>query len=1018
MLKWRLPWTCERFCFLFRALLTNMVRVLKCHHFKSQNVVPVDGEPVSVYACQKWVFVATENFLVEVFQVHERESKYFKLSSFNTEANVHQILFNPTGNYIVTVECKTSRKQEFYSVRVYLNWQYATKQTSKRLFVRPAGSDHGVRASSVNSEQLQIIDIPCKIKVNSIATCSQTGNVAIATGEVTKIYHLVEKTVANTDKTYHDVVLFLELHWGFFIEKICISEEYISVLSEGQVQVVRVLYSDKQDNLSDFSGPRQINSENLRSLYRRSSSSVINRGSSSASLRSNQSSTSETASSGNDKTLKAGSRSSATASPALSNSSLSKSTVNDSSNFIQDDEHFVYWNFEDFGEPENYTSNRKQIAGGVHSTMGDVHIINLLYKRRPLSDSEWKFMCLVPLFGTQYIPSSTPLHSASHSGLIGMCCLFSCGTEGYLYDVWSQAQKLSTYKYTSEAIQIVLDSDLLHIITKTGLETYTARCTAGAIHNTEVFDNIHKTFPPADLEICLCGVHPFMGARDITLTDKHVILLSKMDDSSRPDCENWRLALPYYIMSGMNVAEVVRQVVQYKQHTKKTTPYCFGKGFLHYLNHVLFMDDEPFNLKEDEGDLVLEVCNEAIPHKLSSVILLSRIQSFNADFNIGFSKKKKKCFYFYSALDLLAMAVLHLKLCEPDSAQVALNSIDQKELTEVCASNHQLLHQDFQQLSPLSQLMRCHCPDVLIKSLTRLHDSGTISLDLSIKLLQGPSGHGEMHKNLHIKEYLELLVNASHRRYIFEDAIPKGDGHFAKRPNWLNFVPPFSGPDSIKSPCQYTVTGPSVGRRSSPVVTKQKLKDVCPCFLCNEDLLKLQSLLCYKDIQVSVVEKVLHLIEGKNQEIEGYDSLWMLCQLQKEREIAIEFMMDRYPTVVIEFGLTEEKTETALKQELLEAILSAVRKQAKVQDEREPVYMETLRELLKQLAYSMNPETFLNILPDDGSFSYFLPYISICYENQQSKTLLNKLEEFVFVKFIFKCLCYEKTILKHEMYFK
>lgn len=58
-------------------------------------------------------------------------------------------------------------------------------------------------------------------------------------------------------------------------------------------------------------------------------------------------------------------------------------------------------------------------------------------------------------FGTQYMPSSTPLHSASHSGLIGMCCLFSGGTEGYLYDVWSQAQQLSTYKYTSEAIQVI-----------------------------------------------------------------------------------------------------------------------------------------------------------------------------------------------------------------------------------------------------------------------------------------------------------------------------------------------------------------------------------------------------------------------------------------------------------------------------------------------------------------------------------------------------------------------------------
>lgn len=34
------------------------------------------------------------------------------------------------------------------------------------------------------------------------------------------------------------------------------------------------------------------------------------------------------------------------------------------------------------------------------------------------------------------------------------------------------------------------------------------------------------------------------------------------------------------------------------------------------------------------------------------------------------------------------------------------------------------------------QLMRCHCPQVLITSMVALHDTGMISLDLAIRLLQ------------------------------------------------------------------------------------------------------------------------------------------------------------------------------------------------------------------------------------------------------------------------------------------
>ena len=44
----------------------------------------------------------------------------------------------------------------------------------------------------------------------------------------------------------------------------------------------------------------------------------------------------------------------------------------------------------------------------------------------------------------------------------------------------------------------------------------------------------------------------------------------------RPNCVDWMLCLPYYQMSGLSPVDVVRQAVQYKQHSKQveTVMYC------------------------------------------------------------------------------------------------------------------------------------------------------------------------------------------------------------------------------------------------------------------------------------------------------------------------------------------------------------------------------------------------------------------------------------------------------------
>jgi len=84
-----------------------MVKIYNCHNFKSQSVVPVDGEPVTVFTYQEKVFVATQHCTIEVFTLDKQEqsgSKYIKVNSFYTEAFVLQLLYSALGNIVYLID--------------------------------------------------------------------------------------------------------------------------------------------------------------------------------------------------------------------------------------------------------------------------------------------------------------------------------------------------------------------------------------------------------------------------------------------------------------------------------------------------------------------------------------------------------------------------------------------------------------------------------------------------------------------------------------------------------------------------------------------------------------------------------------------------------------------------------------------------------------------------------------------------------------------------------------------------
>ena len=108
--------------------------------------------------------------------------------------------------------------------------------------------------------------------------------------------------------------------------------------------------------------------------------------------------------------------------------------------------------------------------------------------------------------------------------------------EGYLYHIPGHlrrpgrgvgVQRIATYPFTSPVQDLVLEPSLLHALTETGLETYTLRAGYHTVREAEAVDGRTNALPPPSTPICLIGLRPFLGVRNLLLAPRHLVLLSE-----------------------------------------------------------------------------------------------------------------------------------------------------------------------------------------------------------------------------------------------------------------------------------------------------------------------------------------------------------------------------------------------------------------------------------------------------------------------------------------------------------
>lgn len=135
-----------------------MVKVLSVYHFQNQKTKSVEDIVDACLLDDTKLVLVKKNCLVEIYDLNSENEKC--VSNFSTIDEVLSIRYSLQGHYLAFLEIKNLRR---ISLRIYYNFEnHKTSINARVLGVTPVYS---------SSPSLEIIEIPTKADIKSIACC-------------------------------------------------------------------------------------------------------------------------------------------------------------------------------------------------------------------------------------------------------------------------------------------------------------------------------------------------------------------------------------------------------------------------------------------------------------------------------------------------------------------------------------------------------------------------------------------------------------------------------------------------------------------------------------------------------------------------------------------------------------------------------------------------------------------------------------------------------------------------------
>ncbi|XP_006007914.1 Hermansky-Pudlak syndrome 3 protein isoform X2 [Latimeria chalumnae] len=983
-----------------------MVQLYNCHPFASQQIVQMKHEP-DIFCCggDALFVVCAGGCNIDVFALVEEGSEF--LCSFATVSRVQYLTYSEIGDYLVTIE----EKNKVTSLYAYINWRCQALGKS-RVSVRMVGHVIGGTMKGTPKDQMEIVEMPLAQPPQCMACCPITGDLLVGYNSNLVIFSL-KQHIVDHQASILDFERFLILHLNVSPRQVAFCAGYVAIITDLEAAVIKlesaekntceppIIFSAKkvQDKGMDSQVTQVAMSQEEQDGF------VIFR--QPVELLGTDASTS-----------------------GLLITLESTGLENEQSSCLQVC-HILY---------RQFAPDYSQISSAEETSLHSLQLVPMYYTGNLVSDGQPK---------------------RNERKLLSLFCFFSLPHFGYLYNIKSTIELISTYQYPDKSQQVVLSPQFLHVITRNSLQCFTVRCSAVAARDEDPYvDTTLKACPPVTMGVCALRIQLFIGLQALCHFKNHIILLTKADgreggrglrrksskmaagkqesepgwnlyivntvptiqlynemveyckkyETANPqsyrhllseahmmvraalmDCslkespekeelmvafrescaklgdtycradeKHFHLALPYYRMSSLTMADIVKRGM----HVEKSG--MFGNGFMFCLRHLL-QEEITEVLSEETAANVLYIFSVADPHQLPHVVCSPCLKDACPGIVMDYLQKLED--NSPSIVLTLTKAAMALKM---KNLQLYGKEMERHaEMMMVWGFIEEprlLLHRTDACIIPteMALSLKENQSGLMVASVVALHENSKLKLDEADHFFSILCKESEDECPQILVDFWEALLVACPQEVVIQELLFKLAFLYIQRiiENHKPKTKSLKTPEDLINSCtHYGLIFPWVN-----AVTSSGSDDVC-----HEEVLKLQSLLCGPTLKVtSIVPFLEHLPEDGCAGL----SIHVLCDTRLgEYEKSIDKLLDRCPEAVIPYANHELQQEQALWWKKL--LPELCRRTSEATDES-GVLVSSLKETLSVLAMKLEPLDLLNLFPEDGIAAFFLPHLLEC----------------------------------------
>ncbi|XP_023195982.1 Hermansky-Pudlak syndrome 3 protein isoform X2 [Xiphophorus maculatus] len=438
------------------------------------------------------------------------------------------------------------------------------------------------------------------------------------------------------------------------------------------------------------------------------------------------------------------------------------------------------------------------------------------------------------------------------------------------------------------------------------------------------------------------------------------------DSFSRGSQKDCHLALPYYRMSGLSVTEVMS-----RNRPLPGSPHSYGPGFLFYLKNYLLEETDQI-LGQEDADEVTRIFSQSEPSMLVSACASPCMMNVDPAATLQILQRLEETAGVSVPLTI-TMATMMLRLGNMAQYTELMERHAEMLLVYGFIEEPRLLlhtaggggggkHPQVRPTALAAQLADSQ-PGLLVAAMVALHENNKVQLE--------PADH--VFKELGCEsslqvDFWEAMLMASSQDAVIQELV------FRLASVYIDRLTAGESPtkhkslksvDDLISCCSHygalypwlTVLNPA--QTSS--------------YQHQEALHKLQSLLCGPSLSIG---NVAPLLESLSEETLWGFSLHLLCATRRGHYgSSIERLLDRCPQAIIAYAnhQLQDKHMALWWQKLLPELCNRTRAAAD-----NGFLLGALTETLVVVAMETSPAEFLELLPDDGSASFFLPHLLTC----------------------------------------